>query len=400
MSAAVLDINDRELRLWREGELVLSSPGYALLEGGEYRFGEVARAQARLQPRQVRHGFWQRLDTRALQPAFGAARHSADLVHGHLQAIFEQGRQPEQIIIAAPGSMDGEQLSLLLGIAEQCPFEVVGLVERGVCAASTTALEASARHLDWQLHQTLVTRLECADGEIGRVAATAVPGTGWLNMLDSIAGSIADACIRQTRFDPRRKAGSEQRLYDQLPGLLDALSAQGECELELAGHRVRVEYAALAESCAGALRRIVRGIDGAQVLIDPSLALLPGLREALPESQTLAPDSVARAVATQRSAIVGEAGELRFVTRLRAARRDAPSPASQRPEPAATAPAGSRCGYRIEYRNRRITCVPERGDRAGAPLLNGQPVTAATALRAGDILSAADGGPSLVVREA
>ena len=47
MAIALLDINDSNLQLWH-GDQQLQSPGYALLDGKQYRFGSGARAAARV----------------------------------------------------------------------------------------------------------------------------------------------------------------------------------------------------------------------------------------------------------------------------------------------------------------------------------------------------------------
>ena len=96
----LLDINDCGLSLWSAGEQQLLSPGYAYLQGSDYLYGEQARGQARLHPREINHRFWWQLNTEPLQPALGPARHSADLVHGHLLDIHQQAGRPDQFILA------------------------------------------------------------------------------------------------------------------------------------------------------------------------------------------------------------------------------------------------------------------------------------------------------------
>ena len=139
---ALLDLNDSNLQLWRAGEAV-QSPGYALLDGKQYTFGSAARSAARLRPRDINTRYWWQLNTEGLQPALGPARHTADLVHAHLLDIHKQAGQPEEMILAASGSMQRDQLALLLGIVVQCPFNAVGLVNRSVALASTVAVPAT-----------------------------------------------------------------------------------------------------------------------------------------------------------------------------------------------------------------------------------------------------------------
>ena len=156
MTIAVLDIVDSNLQLWR-GNSALQSPGYALLAGKQYQFGNDARASARLQPRNINTRFWWQLNTEALQPALGSARHTADLAHAHLLDIHQRGDAPAELILAVSGGMQREQLALLLGIIEQCPFDAVGLVNRSVVLASLHGGPGRLFHLEIQLHQALVS---------------------------------------------------------------------------------------------------------------------------------------------------------------------------------------------------------------------------------------------------
>ena len=113
-----------------------AEPGLRPAGGQQYRFGNEARAAARLQPRDINTRYWWQLSTEALQPALGPARHTGDLVHAHLQDMHREARQPAELMLAVSGSMQREQLALLLGIVQQCPFDAVGLVNRSVALGS------------------------------------------------------------------------------------------------------------------------------------------------------------------------------------------------------------------------------------------------------------------------
>ena len=84
----LLDCNDASLRLWSEGN-ALWSPGVVWLSGDRYLFGEPAWEQARRAPREISNRYWHRLSTQPLSPALGPARHTADLVHAHLEALLD-----------------------------------------------------------------------------------------------------------------------------------------------------------------------------------------------------------------------------------------------------------------------------------------------------------------------
>ena len=385
---AILDINDATLSLWRDGEMLLHSPGYALLDGRNYRFGEAARGLARLHPQKVNHRFWSQLDVTPLTPAFGPSRHSADLVHSHLLNIGAQADIDTGLLLAAPGGLQHEQLSLLLGIIEQCPFNAAGLVDRAIAAMSVTGAATYNWHVDLQLHQALVTGARFADGELQRDQVIPIPGCGWLALQESLAKTIADTFIRQTRFDPRRKAATEQALYDQLPALLEQLAHSPEHSLELGGHQARVERSLLAEQCAGHYQRIASAVSTAQgrLLLGHTLGALPGILDALPGAEVLLPDAVAAGMATNRERVSSGEEGLHFVTRLPAetsANATLFAPKSvQGAEPSAPA----RCQIECEdgaWSLRHLS--------GAAPRLNGDSVTDTQPLHANDIIELEDG---------
>ncbi|MFV0277399.1 MAG: hypothetical protein ACK5HY_09480, partial [Parahaliea sp.] len=197
MSIAVLDINDASLQLWH-GEQAVQSPGYALLEGSDYRFGNIARAAARLRPRDVSTRYWGQLNTQPLQPRLGPARHSADLVHAHLLALHREAGEPGQVLLAVPGSLEREQLSLLLGIIEQCPFSAAALVNRSVALAQPEATGDRLFHLEFQLHQALLSELATGAGERRLLRSEPLAGCGMLQLQERLVEIIASAFIRQT----------------------------------------------------------------------------------------------------------------------------------------------------------------------------------------------------------
>lgn len=316
MAAAFLDINDCNLRLWH-GDHKVESPGYALLEGREYRFGLDARGAARLQPRKINTRYWWQLSTEPLQPSLGPARHTADLVHAHLQALHREAGGPEELLLAASAGMQREQLSLLLGIAQQCPFEVVGLVNRSALLASLLG-DGGGRifHLEVQLHQALLCELQSdgADVIAGRTAP--LPGCGLLHVQERMVEAISANFVRQTRFDPRRKAATEQSLYDALPGALAALGEAGETNVEVNGYRARLSRedlmaagGRLFESAEKAMGQLEAG----DTLIgDPLLGLLPGYQARLPRLQVCASSAIREAVLAHGEALLSRGQSLSF----------------------------------------------------------------------------------------
>jgi hypothetical protein len=413
---ALLDINDSQLQLWH-GDNHVVSPGYALLEGSEYRFGQGARHQARLRPREINTRFWWQLGTEPLQPALGPARHCADLVHAHLQTLHREAGAPSQWLIAAPGSMQREQLALLLGIVQQCPFDAVGLVHRSVALASVHSSSDTCFHLELQLHQALLSELRNDGERVSLVAAHPLPGCGLLQLQERLIEIIAAAFIRQTRFDPRRKADSEQQLYDALPKALLQLRSAQHCNIEGQGYNARVgrdELTAAGEHLVGSAGEYLSA--EAQRLADPLLGLLPGL-EQLARLDILNDAALQEAVTAQREHLVQSgAAALHFTTdlpALKAAAAPAPTAQSEPATPEVTTPprAPSHMLAGAQARALQSGLSLERGwqliNRQGhwfvaggsepAPAVNGSPAAAHCALAPGDRLRLPDGTQVMLI---
>lgn len=316
---ALLDLNDCNVQLWH-GDTHVQSPGYALLRGREYVFGAAAREAARLRPREVNTRFWWQLGTDPLQPPLGPARHTADLVHAHLQSLHGDAGQPGEVIVAVPGTLHREQLSLLLGIVQQCPFDAVGLVNRSVALGSLYGGQRRLFHLELQLHQAVVTALALRDDSVSLEHTAALPGCGLLQLQERLVEVIANAFVRQTRFDPRRKADTEQQLYNALPDTLRSLQSAGEANLEVGHYRARIareDLAAAAQHLFDAMRNAMRDAGGTDTLIaEPGAALLPGLDTAFPSLQLVEEDAVRQALAAHGSDLVQRGEALSFVTTL------------------------------------------------------------------------------------
>ena len=421
MSPALLDINDSNLQLWH-GDTHLQSPGYAMLEGGGYQFGQAAREAARLRPREINTRYWWQLSTEALQPAMGAARHTADLVHAHLQALHREGGQPGEILLAVSGSMQRDQLSLLLGIVQQCPFDAVGLVNRSVALGS---LYGGGRmfHLEIQLHQSVVSELQASSGTVDLGRTIPLPGCGLLQLQERLVERIAAAFIRQTRFDPRRKAATEQALYDALPGVLRLLKTDAETSMDVNGYRARVSASELrdagqplfdsAQEAMGVLRPDDR------LLADPLAALLPGLGDRFPLLDVLHPLALRDALQHHQERLVEREQALSFVTSLPclelqlAPRTGALAESAASAPEAATQPEPTHIlrGARAERLDRNGTALAGGWtlvrDSGGwrlsgdgpAPLVNGKGYATGQRLACGDRIHFAPGGEEAVLIE-
>lgn len=344
MSIALLDLNDSNLQLWHRDARV-QSPGYALLQDKDYLFGAPARAAARLQPRDINTRYWWQLSTDTLQPALGPARHTGDLVHAHLKQLHAQANQPDELLLAVPGSMQHEQLALLLGIVQQCPFAAVGLVNRSVALGSLYSQGGRLFHLEIQLHQAVISELAERNEQVELQRTVPLPGCGLLQLQERLVELIAAEFVRQTRFDPRRKAATEQQLYDALPAALRALNSNTETNLDINGYQARVSAQQLqtagkrlfdsAKDTMGVLRPHDR------VIADPLAALLPGLTGAFEQLDILQAEDIYRALRLHEERLVQRAQALSFITVLPCAEPRATLPgahaAAQNPTQASAA---------------------------------------------------------------
>jgi hypothetical protein len=344
--AALLDILDSELRLWHDGRAV-RSPGYALLDGDSYRYGEDARGNARRQPRNVNTRYWWQLGTRPLQPALGPARHTADLVHGHLLALHEEAGKPGELVLAVPESLHKEQLSLLLGIIRACPFDAVGIANRSLLVAAAHGASGPVCHLELQLHQALLTRLAVEADELRVTGEQVLTGCGLLALQENLVEAIARSFIENTRFDPRRQAETEQQLYDSLGGTLAALRDADDTTLEVGGYRSRIGYDALREAGRrlhdGVARELGRNGDAPLLLVDPLADLLPGFTQGFPGARVASSRDLPEALAAHGDRIVQPGEALHLVRTLPAAAK-ASATAADRPSdrpPAAAPVAGN-----------------------------------------------------------
>ena len=327
MSLAVLELNDAALLLGDASGVRVRSPGFALLAAEAPVLGEAARASARIDPRRTISQFWQRLGTEPLHHAPPHTRHHADLGYRHLIAVHGEAGAPAEVLLAVPGSFTREQLALLLGITGRCPFIARGLVDSALAAASTLPLGGPAIHLDLQLHQAVLTRIEHEQGMLSRGAVRTLPGAGITALHDRWARRAAEAFIRQCRFDPLHAAATEQALYDSLPGWLATLareeSVEAEVRQEARSHRATLRASDMLDAVQSIytdlLEAMARDGGGSRLLFGARAAEVPRLAERVPDAHCLDEDAVIRGALAHAERVRSEAPALRFVTRLPAA---------------------------------------------------------------------------------
>jgi len=349
VSLAVLELNDAELTIGDANGILARSPGFAHVLPQGTVVGETARNRARLDPRRTISQFWLRLGTEPLHQSTPHTRHHADLAYHQLVHVHELAGRPPELLLAVPGSFSREQLAILLGIAERCPFRATGLVDSALAAASTLVLPGAALHLELQLHQCVLSRLALEDGTLVRSEVRTVAGAGLAQLQERWARRAAAAFIQQTRFDPLHAAAIEQQLCDRLPEWLAALALEDDATAELQQgpnrYRATLRAGEMLDAVHPVYEQLLEALardsgDGA-LLLGPHAARLPRFAERVPGAITLDAEAAIRGALQHASLIRGTERALRFVTRL-PARGDpqavASAPHREAPDPGA-APA-------------------------------------------------------------
>ncbi len=418
MSEHVLEINGSELRCFLGDALVADSAGYAIVDKREVVAGHAARALSRANPRRTHNRFWERLDQAPLSDAARHARHNADLAYAQLSTLLAAAGSPAAVIIAANGAYSQEQLGLLLGLMEAAGTGVAGLVDVAVAAGAACLAPGHWQHVELEAHRVVVTSLEVGD-MVARGRVETIEDVGAVRLLDTAAKIIGEAFIRQNRFDPFHQAGTEQALYDALPGWLRACgeAADAVFTLDTGGrrHELRLPVEQLAEPLHRLLAPVAAVLDGsAGVALGERIAMLPSPAALFGEHAVLDAGAPG-AGASRHSAQIGGGEGLRYITRLPASSE----PTVQVVHRAGTAGegvthlAGDRRGYALNGRALYITAQGAVGRRAdlpwvcrvyphagefhvdvepGAPvMLNGRTLDSGARLRPGDRLRAGNG---------
>ena len=394
MSLHVLEFNDAGLRLSDENGILLNSPGYAYVNAKEIEFGEDARKQSKVHPLSSFNQFWHKLSLDPFSKTLGNFRHNADIAFSHLQDIASSAKVEGDVVLAVPGSFSREQMAILLGLLKQSPLRPVGLVDAALIASVDHTQSESSIHVDLQLHQVVLSRLQRVGAELMRESVILVPGAGWLNISDSLMQLFTSAFIQQCRFNPQHNAASEQMLLDNLPQWLledsveeqdDAASSQESrrsLQIKLK-HNNTIHQASLARSALhNRLLPFFQKIAQQLAVIDPQgnspllvsdrMQMLPGF-ETVPTNSALgAPrnvvqlndSSVWQASLRYREELVGAPEALHFVSKIKSKQVIEQSPATKQAKA-----QGTPSHFLSKHLARRLTngmliCVPKNANGA------------------------------------
>ncbi|MCZ6803238.1 MAG: hypothetical protein O7D86_04705 [Proteobacteria bacterium] len=296
MSFSVLDLNDINLRVVKDKQRLLDSPGYAVIKDNQIAFGTTAEKLKRIHPRNTHDDYWYRLSQDPIQSASSQIRHNADLAFMHLSEIFEHTGKNADWLIAVPANFSQEQLALFLGLLKAEDIKNVILVDSALLTTSNSMLQGDYRYLDIQLHQIIISRLNSNDSK-RVISSETFTGIGILKIYDQCAKIMSDEFINQSRFDPHHNAETEQLLYETIPECLKQLNTAAVTTVNIKYHN-KVHQAIIKRELVMALFRrlfevVLQKIDASMpVILNHRLHSLPGISEMIENAILLDEDSL------------------------------------------------------------------------------------------------------------
>jgi hypothetical protein len=283
-----IEINDAGLVAADETGVVLAEPGYAVVDGREILTGAEAYATARLKPRDTSHTHWARLSIEPGSAAVPGKRSTAELAFAQLQSIWRRvGDDVDHVVFVVPGTLEGEALGILLGLAEECGMPAGAIVDAAAAASLQPWPGRQLVYVDADLHSAFVTPLAQAD-RVTAETPVRLESMGLAALMDSFARRMGELFVLSTRFDPFHRASTEQRVYDGLADVLAELDRSGTATFALArgdeSFEIEIEASQVLGAAQGfyrALRQLVaqnrRGPPALVVQLSHRLAMLPGL---------------------------------------------------------------------------------------------------------------------------
>ncbi|MEX2479973.1 MAG: hypothetical protein WD928_03830 [Gammaproteobacteria bacterium] len=383
MALWVIELDDTEVRVTRDGELVDASPGVALVGTQTVITGEEARARRYLDPRAARDRFWQQLNQLPLPDTTRQCRHHADLAYHHLDAILNRCGRPTEAVLAVPAHYGPDELALLLGIAGALGLGVADLVDSGVAALAGSAPPGHYVVAELFQHHATLTEIDVGDSVKRKDVEIVEPATRD-RLEKGLADLIADAFLDQARFDPLHDAASEQRLHDALPAWITrAATTAGAVELTLdyRGQRFTAQVAVreIERVTSMVLAPLAERVDPDRSLVLAArLGELPGAVKLLAPAAVLPSAAPARGIAEHRLAFGSPRQGAAFIVQLPAARVAAFTNPTQTDNPE-SAVTHLLCGVRAVA----LGATPLALEASGALTASAQPDSATVVVLAG-----------------
>ena len=233
MGKLAIELNDAGIVVADESGVLAVEPGYAFLERGRIRTGAEAVAHARREPRRASHRFWSLLSVEPGTAGLDGPTSTAELAYAQLMDLWKRfGERVSDVWLVVPGSFRGEQLGIVLGLAQECGMPVRALVDTAAAASVRPYPGKQLLYVDASLHRIASTSIDQRDEAFVR-AEHELPATGLSSITEAFARRFADTFMLATRFNPFHRAETEQQLYDHLPDWLAAFHERAEIECVL-----------------------------------------------------------------------------------------------------------------------------------------------------------------------
>lgn len=292
MTLLAADLNDAGISVLDTERMLYREPGFALLDDDHLTTGAEAFAQFRVNPRCIQNRFWSALGTEPLGDRRFEHLSAADLVSRQLEQIWTKvASHGDRIVVAVPPYMRNENLALFLGIAAELQMPIVAMVDEAVAATRREYRNAIPVHVDLSLHAALLTRIsQSGQAQVDR--SVVIDDVGLLALFDAWVRVIADAFVKQSRFDPLHTAETEQMLADRMTGWLTASTSADRVPLEIEyrsiTHAAEIETLELVAAAAPVyqsiisnLRALIRADETPALQLSDRAAQLPGLADML-----------------------------------------------------------------------------------------------------------------------
>jgi len=288
MTALGIELNDAALIAADAGGIRYCEPGYAIEQDGALVTGAAAARYRRLQPRRICSRYWAEMSDDSLPQSVVGNASFADLVHAQLERMWlECGSGARSVYLAVPPCWSGEQLGLLLGIAEELKIPVAGLAPTALAGARREYPGRDVYYLEATLLSTSIQSVE-QQGQASAGPAELIGGLGIAALERAAVDYIARRLLECSRFDPMQDASNEQLLFDRLPEWLRSLHQEETLDIDIQNKQWEFSAQLLATGLADAvqdcfepvlqrLRAVLPGDRPVALLVHDSLRAFPGL---------------------------------------------------------------------------------------------------------------------------
>jgi len=218
MPLTIIELNDYQLTV-RQEHSHYSELGFAQITKDRVIFGEEAWLQARISPQASFCHYWQRLGYEEVHCDNNYINNFADLAYMQLQNMVTHVDHCSDVIFVVPTSYNQEQLSLLLGIAQSCHLNVLGLVNKALVRFEHLYNVGKYAILDISLHQCSLTEL-LVNHDVSLGNMDQFTHKGFYGLYEQLAQWLNHQLIKEHRLDAFYSAITEQQLYSQLSKLI------------------------------------------------------------------------------------------------------------------------------------------------------------------------------------